>query len=179
MFYTFTSTNRATFEKAFAAGQPVAIAKDPAWARDHETFLGRGFTSATVADPFFDGPSRPGEAWFYWVAERATPVGPVEWGTTDKPWRFYCDQCERWCGANETRESVEVMRAVHVEQHEREPKTWTGLEVIALGVRSKRGVVVDGIPKKSGPNRGKVEVMWIGGSWTVAEDIAELHRVEP
>jgi len=47
----------------------------------------------------------------------------------------------------------------------------TGFEIVKNG---HRGVVVDGIPKKSGPNKGKIEVMWIGGSWTVSAVPQEL-----
>jgi hypothetical protein len=180
MFYTFTKATKPEFDAAFKAGQPVSIVKDPRWAAEHETFVGRGFTSASVADPYVDGPSRPGEAWRYWVADvaTATPYGPVEYGHTAQPWRYYCDKCEEWQGWGDARDGVVEQRKNHIARHER--INWTGYEVTGkYGTESgRRGVVVDGVPKKSGPNKGKVEVMWIGGSWTVAERIENLQRVE-
>lgn len=50
----------------------------------------------------------------------------------------------------------------------------TGMEVTRSG---QRGVVVDGWVPERGKNRGTVEVMWIGGSWTVAEDPDTLTPV--
>ncbi len=40
------------------------------------------------------------------------------------------------------------------------------------------GVVVDGDVKKTGPNKGKIEVMWIGGRYTVAEVPADLVAIK-
>jgi hypothetical protein len=179
MFYTFTQATKREFDAAFKAGRPVSLVKDPSWAADHETFVSRGFTSGTVADPYADGPSRPGESWFFWVADiaTATPVGPVEYGHADEPWRFFCEACGWWIGG-EVRSAVEHERGVHAASHAASKRTtnWTGLEV--TGPAGGRGVVVDGIPKKSGPNKGKVEVMWIGGRYTVAEPVENLQRAE-
>jgi hypothetical protein len=51
---------------------------------------------------------------------------------------------------------------------------WTGKEVTKNGAR---GIVVDGIPKLRGPNKDRIEVMWVGASWTVAEDPSDLALV--
>lgn len=50
----------------------------------------------------------------------------------------------------------------------------TGMEVTN---GTKRGVVVDGHVGKSGINKGMIEVMWIGGDWSVAEKPADLREV--
>lgn len=55
---------------------------------------------------------------------------------------------------------------------------YTGDEVTKKG-GGGRGVVVDGIAKKSGPNKGRIEVMWIGGRYTVAEWPEDLALVQP
>jgi hypothetical protein len=58
----------------------------------------------------------------------------------------------------------------------RDDEIRTGMEVTD---GERRGVVVDGHVCKSGPNKGRVEVMWIGGSWSVGErpaDVEELTR---
>ena len=46
-----------------------------------------------------------------------------------------------------------------------------GTEITKNG---SRGIVIDGAVKKSGPNKGRIEVMWIGGRYTVSEWPAEV-----
>lgn len=126
MFYTFTRCDKRTFDKAFRSGLPVSMVKDPSWARENDVHVSRGFTNKTVADPYQDGPSRPGEKWFYWVADiaTATTVGPVEYhyagnalrGDGIATWRFWCGTCNIWC-TFDTRAIAEESRARNVSAH--------------------------------------------------------------
>lgn len=125
MFYTFTNCDKRTFDRAFRDGLPVAIAKDPGWAAGNESFVSTGFTREKVADPYQDGPSRPGEKWFYWVADvaTATTVGPVEYhagnalrGDGVATWRFWCGTCSMWC-TFDSRAMAEESRARNVAAH--------------------------------------------------------------
>ncbi len=59
-----------------------------------------------------------------------------------------------------------------------EPAIRTGHEVTHRDAPGNRGVVVNGIVKKSGPNKGRIEVMWIGGRYTVSEWPDELEVVK-
>ena len=52
----------------------------------------------------------------------------------------------------------------------------TGTEVTNLE-GTARGVVTDGHVAKSGPNRGTLTVMWIGGNYPVSEWPDELIAV--
>jgi hypothetical protein len=125
-FYTFTRCDKRTFDKAFRDGQPVSLVKDPSWAAGNETFVSKGFTRDTVVDPYQDGPSRPGERWFFWVADvsTATTVGPVEYhyqgnalrGDGVPVWRFWCGTCDIWC-TFETRTAAEDSRDRNVAAH--------------------------------------------------------------
>lgn len=123
MYYTFNRCDKRTFDAAFAAGTPVTMVKDPSYANAvGSSFITRGFTRETVADPYADGPSRAGERWFYWVADvaTATPVGPLEFvpargdGSLDG-WGFRCD-----CGDRQTsslRGMAERLRDGHAAWH--------------------------------------------------------------
>lgn len=50
----------------------------------------------------------------------------------------------------------------------------TGMEVTD---GKHRGVVTEGIPRKAGPWKGRVWVMWIGGEWPTLAWPAELREV--
>lgn len=52
----------------------------------------------------------------------------------------------------------------------------TGTEVTST-TGTRRGVVVDGHVAKTGPNRGRLSVIWIGGNYPVAEYPADLVAV--
>lgn len=126
MYYTFTRCDKRTFDRAFGDGLPVSIAKDAAWSAEHDTFVSSGFTREGVADPYQDGPSRPGERWSYWVGDiaSATTVGPVEFhydgnslrGDGVATWRFWCGTCSMWCTFDD-RDTAEVARQRNVVAH--------------------------------------------------------------
>lgn len=54
-----------------------------------------------------------------------------------------------------------------------------GEEIVSATEPSRRGVVVDAHVLLSGPNKGKIEVMWVGGRWTVSEVPSELKKAQP
>lgn len=53
----------------------------------------------------------------------------------------------------------------------------TGKEVTTQD-GTQRGVVTDGIPRKSGVYKGRVSVMWIGGRYPVIEAPEDLVAVK-
>ncbi len=54
----------------------------------------------------------------------------------------------------------------------------TGHEVTHWERPGSRGVVVDGHIPTRGPNKGRIEVMWIGGRYMVSEWPEELEVVK-
>lgn len=75
---TIERVDKRAFEKAFANGQRVAVVKDQHyWLFDDNNSIGSkhvvpgpaGFTNKTarLEDVYSDGPSRPGEAFRYWI----------------------------------------------------------------------------------------------------------------
>ena len=79
---TIERVDKRTFEKAFKNGERVAIVKDQHyWKFPWDNQIGGthqvpgpvGFTNErlTLEDIYSDGPSRPGEAFRYWVVAEA------------------------------------------------------------------------------------------------------------
>jgi len=74
---TIERVDKSAFEKAFDNGERVAIVKDSSYWKFYDNLIGSthevpgpvGFTNATarLEDVYSDGPSRPGEAFRYWV----------------------------------------------------------------------------------------------------------------
>lgn len=74
---TIERVSKPVFERAFKTGQRVAIVKDPDYWRSYDQRVGStlqvpgpaGFTNETVRleDIYADGPSRPCEAFRYWI----------------------------------------------------------------------------------------------------------------
>lgn len=75
---TIKRVDKRTFEKAFKNGERVAIVKDPNYWKfrvdnsigsEHQVPGPVGFTNKhfTLEDIYSDGPSRPAEAFRYWV----------------------------------------------------------------------------------------------------------------
>lgn len=120
-FARFERTDKRAFDRAFADGRTVAIAKDPEWARGNETFIGLGFDRTRVADPYQDGPSRRGERWFYWVAvpgtETPTSAAEWRWFEGEKSFSFSCT-CQHRPGRFGTLAEAEVARDEHAATHE-------------------------------------------------------------
>lgn len=125
-YYRFQRCDKRAFDRAFREGRPVSIVKNLEWARGNDAFVGTGFTRETVADPYVDGPSRPCERWFYWVADLATTshIGPVEWRPRyvgevwREGWGFHCALCDALV-TEPTREEAEDTRKLHEAAHER------------------------------------------------------------
>ena len=91
---TIQRIDKRAFEEAFKAGDRVAIVKDPhywvfPWANaigsTHQVPGPVGFTNETVSleDIYADGPSRPGEAFRYWLVLDAPSAAPSEGGQTN------------------------------------------------------------------------------------------------
>lgn len=69
--------SKSSFEKAFKNGERVAVVKDPNYWKSYDQRIGStldvpgpvGFTNATahLEDIYCDGPSRPGEAFRFWI----------------------------------------------------------------------------------------------------------------
>lgn len=120
-FARFERANKRAFDRAFTDGRAVAIAKDPGWARDNESFLGLGFTRTLVADPYQDGPSRAGERWFFWVAVPGTetPTSAAEWRWRDGEqfFSFSCT-CGHMPGRFVTISEASADRDAHAATHE-------------------------------------------------------------
>lgn len=82
---TIERVDKRAFEKAFVNGDRVAIVKDPNYWKFYDNSIGSkhdvpgpvGFTKQTarLEDVYSDGPSRPGEAFRYWVV---TEEGQVD-----------------------------------------------------------------------------------------------------
>lgn len=78
---TIERVGKPAFEKAFKNGQRVAIVKDPHYWMFYDNSIGSchnvtgpvGFTNQSLAleDIYADGPSRPGEAFRYWIVTPA------------------------------------------------------------------------------------------------------------
>jgi len=78
---TIQRVDKRTFETAFKDGARVAIVKDQNYWKFYNNSIGSkhevpgpaGFTNETVRleDVYSDGPSRPGEAFRYWIVTQA------------------------------------------------------------------------------------------------------------
>ena len=72
--------DKRAFERAFRAGDRVAIVKDPNYRKFYDNSIGSthevlgpvGFTrdGVRLEDIYSDGPSRPGEAFRYWTVSK-------------------------------------------------------------------------------------------------------------
>lgn len=86
--FTIRRIDKRAFEKAFEAGERVAVVKDPNYWKFYDNSIGSthevdgpvGFTRETVTleDIYRDSPSRPGEAFRFFVIEPDTTKGVLD-----------------------------------------------------------------------------------------------------